>query len=225
MYIYAKWTMCTLCTMPSICTINKFLSWVWEKNHKRPKLFWVSFLTWGLLHTFEPWRMLDFITSIFFLESINSGRGFVFCPIEKKRVFRKILIALLKSQYLFTIKDNFRKQSANQPKIQTSIFAPSISLKGSSVTISNICHIQHLDSTQVLFGSIFDKSVQSHGVRNENNFSEIYPKFYHTKMAKETKFSAAQTALHLNEFSNSLNNEIESIAIQPFMSFLISYDK
>ena len=44
-----------------------------------------------------------------------------------------------------------------------------------------------MDSTQVLFGSILDKSVQSHGVRDENNFSEIYPKFYHTKMAKETK--------------------------------------
>ena len=67
-----------------------------------------------------------------------------------------------------------------------------------------------MDSTQVLFGSILDKSVQSHGVRDENNFSEIYPKFYHTKMAKETKFSAAQTALHLNEISNSLKNKIES---------------
>ena len=93
-------------------------------------------------------------------------------------------------------------------KYKNNIFAPSISLKSSSVTISSICHIQHLDSTQVLFGSILDKSVQSHGVRDENNFSEIYPKFYHTKMAKETKFSAAQTALHLNKISKSLKDKI-----------------
>jgi len=69
-----------------------------------------------------------------------------------------------------------------------------------------------LDSTQVLFGSILDKSVQSHGVRDENNFSEIYPKFYHTKMAKETKFSAAKTALRLHDILNSLKNEIEFIS-------------
>ena len=82
-----------------------------------------------------------------------------------------------------------------------------------------------MDSTQVLFGSILDKSVQSHGVRDENNFSEIYPKFYHTKMAKETRFSAAQTAPRLHDILNSLKNEIEFIAIQSFMSSLIPYDK
>ena len=82
-----------------------------------------------------------------------------------------------------------------------------------------------MDSTQVLFGSILDKSVQSHGVRDRNNFSEIYPKFYHTKMAKETRFSAAQTAPRLHDILNSLKNEIEFIAIQSFMSSLIPYDK
>ena len=153
--------MCTLCTMPSICTINNFLSWVWEKIITIIQSYSECSFS-DLRPSSYFWTMKDvgFHNLCFFLEWI-------------------ILIVLSKSQYLLTMEDNF-KICKSTKNTKTSYSPPSISLKSSSVTISSICHIQHLDSTQVLFGSILDKSVQSHGVRDENNFSEIYPKFYHT---------------------------------------------